>query len=966
MRTVLIAVVTALLLQGLPARAQEAITPVPPDLGRPVDFAKDIFPILESKCLACHNEATAENDLILENVPAMLKGGASGEALVPGKPDESLVYLLAARADEPVMPPLPNKAAAKPLTPAEVGLLQKWIEEGAKGSSAPPSTSTMNWQPLPETLTAVYSLALDDAARRVAAGRANRIELYDLPGKSLITRLTDPALATLVREDGQPLYGSGVAHRDFVHSLAFSPDGNLLASGGYRVIKLWQRQQNVQQNQLATDVPVVFATVSADATLAAASLDNNQVRVWNLSNGQAVADLAGHTAKVNGVAISPDAALLVTASDDKTLKVWDAASGAEVATLTTPAEVKSVTFSADGKLLASGHADNQIRVWNVPTAAAAPAVGNDETKPNEEAKPVEPVRAITGHGGPVLALAANPAAANEIVSGSQDGTVRIWNLADGKQIFSQGLGGPVESVAISPDGSLIAGGGPNKLVRVWGRDNKLRAEIKGTPAEDAQVIALTDEQAVAKSQTALADAAFKAAEKDVTSREEAVKKAKEQKEAADKALAEAEKKRQDAEEKAKAAATELEAKPEDDGLKKKKSDADAALTKATEERDKAKDAVVSAERAVKLTEDALASSKQRVEERKKQLETAQAYQKEIDGQLAAAKKAQSEAPAPIHAIAFAADGKRLATAGDSGAIHLWHAESGQHLDTLTGHEQPVRSIAFGAAGTLVSAGQAKGVTVWDTRPSWKLVATLGGKADNPLDFSESPIEDRVLCLDFSPDGRQLVSGGGEPSRNGELLLWDVEQRTLARTFEDAHSDSVFDVEFSRDGTYVLSGGADKFVKVYNAASGEHVRSYEGHTSHVLGVAWKGDGSALASAGADNAIKVWNFETGEQQRTISSYSKQVTSIAYIGVGDNLVSCGGDKTVRFHTAANGRNYRNFGGMQDFVYAVAATRDESLVVAAGEDGVIRVWDGSNGKAIATFEPPATTDTTVSTSGP
>ncbi|QDU39230.1 Chromosome partition protein Smc [Maioricimonas rarisocia] len=965
MRTVLIAVVTTLLLQGLPARAQEAIVPVPPNLDRPVDFARDIFPILESKCLACHNEATAENDLILENVPAMLKGGASGEAVVPGKPDESLVYLLAARADEPVMPPLPNKAAAKALTPAEVGLLQKWIQEGAKGSTAPPASTTMNWQPIPETLTAVYSLALDKSARRVAAGRANRIELYDLPARELLTRLTDPALATLVREDGQPLYGSGVAHRDFVHSLAFSPDGNLLASGGYRVIKLWQRQQNVQQNQFATDAPVVAVAVSADATLAAASLENNQVRVWNLSNGQTVANLAGHSAKVNGVAFSPDAALLVTASDDKSLKVWNAASGAEVATLATPAEIKSVTFSADGKLIASGHADNQIRVWNVPQ----PATEEDqeaETPAEEAKKPVEPVRAITGHGGAVLALTANPAAANEIISGSQDGTVRIWNLADGKQLFSQGLGGPVESVAVSPDGSLVAGGGTNKLVRVWGRDNKQRAEIKGTPAEDAQVIALTDEQAVAKSQAALADAAFKAAEKDVTSREEAVKKAKEQKEAADKALAEAEKKRQEVEEKAKAAATELEAKPEDEGLKKKKADADTALTKATEERDKANDAVVSAERAVKLTEEALVNSKQRVEERKKQLEAAQAYQKEVDEQLAAAKKVQSEAPAPVHAIAFADDGRTLATAGDSGTIHLWHAESGQHLDTLAGHEQPVRGLAFGPAGTLISGSQASQVTVWDTRPTWKLLATLGAKADNPLDISESPIEDRVLCLDFSPDGRQIVSGGGEPSRGGELLVWDVEQRSLVREIEDAHSDSVFDVEFSRDGRFILSGAADKFVKAFDAASGEHIRSYEGHTSHVLGVAWKGDGSALATAGADNAIKIWNFETGEQQRTISSYSKQVTSIAYVGVTDNLISCGGDKSVRFHTAANGRNYRSFGGMQDFVYAATATRDESLVVAAGEDGVIRVWDGSNGRSIANFEPPATTDTTVSASGP
>ncbi|MFG0333577.1 MAG: hypothetical protein ACF8TS_09470, partial [Maioricimonas sp. JB049] len=666
----------------------------------------------------------------------------------------------------------------------------------------------------------------------------------------------------------------------------------------------------------------------------------------------------------NDAAFSPDAELLATASDDRTLKVWNATSGAEVATLTTPAEIKSVTFSADGKLIASGHADNQIRVWNVPQPAAEGE--QDADAPAEEAKPVEPVRAITGHGGPVLSLAANPAAANEIVSGSQDGTVRIWNLAGGTQLFSQGLDGPVESVAISPDGALVAGGGTNKLVRVWGRDNKQRAEIKGTPAEDAQVVALTDEQAVAKAQAAQADAAFKAAEKDVTSREESVKKAKEQKEAADKALAEAEKKRQEAEEKAKAAATELEAKPDDDGLKKKKADADTALTKATEERDKANDAVVSADRAVKLTEEALVNSKQRVEERKKQLETAQAYQKETDEQLAAAKKAQAETPAAVHAIAFADDGHTLATAGDRGAIHLWHAESGQHLDTLAGHEQPVRGLAFGPAGTLVSGSQAPELTVWDTRPAWKLVATLGGKADNPLDISESPIEDRVLCLDFSPDGRQLVSGGGETSRGGELLVWNVEQHSLVHEIEDAHSDSVFDVEYSRDGRFILSGAADKFAKVFDAASGEHVRSYEGHTSHVLGVAWKGDGSALATAGADNAIKVWNFETGEQQRTISSYSKQVTSIAYIGVTDNLISGGGDKSVRFHTASNGRNYRSFGGMQDFVYAATATRDESLVVAAGEDGVIRVWDGSNGKLIASFEPPATTDTSFSASDP
>ena len=95
--------------------ADSVIAPMDPALGRPVEFYVDVFPILESKCMACHNVSTKESDLVLENVAGILKGGASGPAVVPGKPDESLIYTLASRSNEPVMPPVPNKAEAKPL-----------------------------------------------------------------------------------------------------------------------------------------------------------------------------------------------------------------------------------------------------------------------------------------------------------------------------------------------------------------------------------------------------------------------------------------------------------------------------------------------------------------------------------------------------------------------------------------------------------------------------------------------------------------------------------------------------------------------------------------------------------------------------------------------------------------------------------------------------------------------------------
>ncbi len=82
---------------------------------------------------ACHNAATAENQLILENAAAILKGGTAGPSIVPGKPEESLFIKVAARTAEPVMPPWPNDVQAKKLTPKELGILQQWVAEGAVG-----------------------------------------------------------------------------------------------------------------------------------------------------------------------------------------------------------------------------------------------------------------------------------------------------------------------------------------------------------------------------------------------------------------------------------------------------------------------------------------------------------------------------------------------------------------------------------------------------------------------------------------------------------------------------------------------------------------------------------------------------------------------------------------------------------------------------------------------------------------
>ena len=211
------------------------------DRKTPVDFEKEILPILKNNCLACHNKTTTKADLILETPQDILKGGESGKVVVPKRSGESLLLKVASHQVRPMMPPKNNKVEASDLTPEELGLIKLWIEQGATGEVH--GSGPIIWQPLPEGLNPIYAVALSPDGQFAACARANQVFIYQLPSRQLVTRLTDPQLLKT------GLYGKlGVAHRDLVHSLAFSPDGNLLASGGYREVKLWRRPRDFRNS----------------------------------------------------------------------------------------------------------------------------------------------------------------------------------------------------------------------------------------------------------------------------------------------------------------------------------------------------------------------------------------------------------------------------------------------------------------------------------------------------------------------------------------------------------------------------------------------------------------------------------------------------------------------------------------------------------------------------------------------
>lgn len=259
----------------------------------------------------------------------------------------------------------------------------------------------------------------------------------------------------------------------------------------------------------------------------------------------------------------------------------------------------------------------------------------------------------------------------------------------------------------------------------------------------------------------------------------------------------------------------------------------------------------------------------------------------------------------------------------------------------------------------------RAVLEYSLQPEWTLQAvlknrdaTMAASPPAPADRDAATDDEhngvlpgRVLSLAFSRHGDILAAGSGEPSRSGVISLWGLSNHQLLRAWIDAHSDTVDDVEFSRDDAWLASASADKFVKIHSIADGSLYRSLEGHTQHVLGLSWKADGTTLATAGADHAIKIWNVETGDQLRAINSYAKAVTAVHFLGISNDIVSCSGDGNVKLHHAADGAVIRSMTGVTDYWNACQGLPALNLISAAGDDGTLNLWDLTTGQTVHTF---------------
>ncbi len=249
--------------------------------------------------------------------------------------------------------------------------------------------------------------------------------------------------------------GHGRTHA--VCCVAWSPDGKRIASGaGHRnsspypgELKVWDAASG-KELLSCQGLPdrVTAVAFSPDGTRLASAGWDGAVRVWDAQTGQQLHALAGHAEGAYAVAFNRNGQRVASAGKDGLVKVWDAESGAEALTLRGhKGAVFAVAYSPDGTRLVSGGDDGAVKVWDPDTPQEA--------------------RTLLGHERAVHAVAYNPDG-SRLASGGFDNTVRVWDPRAGRELLAlKGHTGEVESVAFSPDGTRLASAGSDKTIRVW-------------------------------------------------------------------------------------------------------------------------------------------------------------------------------------------------------------------------------------------------------------------------------------------------------------------------------------------------------------------------------------------------------------------------------------------------------------------------------------------------------------------
>ena len=316
--------------------------------------AADALRVLNENCMRCHGAEKRKGGLAMNSRAALLKGGDTGDALNLENPSESLLLELLLKDADPHMPP------KKQLSDAEIAAVADWIKAGAhwdeKAFAKLPAARDVSWRPLPASYRPIGALAVSPGGERLAIAKGADLRVMDLGSKNATNKVTLKA------------------SRDALQSVSWHPDGQILATGGFRRVVIWdaktgEKLKVIKSGLLGRITSLEFVRGGKQLVLGE-SLPTLVGRLVVLDTGtwRTQTTIRAHTDSIYDLALSPDGKVMASSSADKLTHLWNVDTWKSAGTLEGHlGYVMSSAFSPASDRIATVSADSTVKVWEVKT-----------------------------------------------------------------------------------------------------------------------------------------------------------------------------------------------------------------------------------------------------------------------------------------------------------------------------------------------------------------------------------------------------------------------------------------------------------------------------------------------------------------------------------------------------------------------------------------------------------------------
>lgn len=305
----------------------------------------------------------------------------------------------------------------------------------------------------------------------------------------------------------------------------------------------------------------------------------------------------------------------------------------------------------------------------------------------------------------------------------------------------------------------------------------------------------------------------------------------------------------------------------------------------------------------------------------------------------------------VASIAYSPDGRTLAAANWGGAVVLWDVNAQKVKAELRELPGSCRRVRFSPDGRLLAATTTNDrdssdpgeIRIWESASEKEVVR---------LNTQKNP----AYGLAFLPDGKTLITGGGQPNKAGEVILWDLtgfkglplelNMNRIVRSIAVSPNGHLLAYAYGQcAAVWNLKNNQSVFRKLLPNANGQNT-----HAKLVFGLAFSPDGQVLASADDSGAVRLWSCVTGELLPiSIKGHIDRVSGIAFSPDGKTLATCSYDETARLWDVSTGQERLNIVGHHDRIHDVAFSPDGRVLATASGDGTVRLWDLSSVPAAA-----------------